>query len=264
MCDSIQRVRTRFARSVPRGAKSPECATSPQQVTSFGRCGTPIANGDAPKTEVNAMQSNDTNQTPSSDSCGHSPLPADSGSPCSGLQDACSGTSASEAERLLMDSLSSDHLIHRLMTEHSEIRQNLEQLELLAEELAAPARAREEILSDIGHNATKLIGAEPHHQREEEVLFPEMANRGVFGPPEVMTAEHVTLRALKHAIQEGASTLSADSDIPTDELIRNANELVFQLRNHIFKENNILYPMALGTIRDAADWADLASRADAY
>lgn len=209
------------------------------------------------------MQQDASTQQSAEDNSDSQPAAA-SASPCSGLQDACSATSASEAERQLYENLPDSHLIHRLMTEHLSIREDLEKLELLAEELLTAKRPEEPILKEISAAAERLIGAEPHHQREEQVLFPELGRRGVVGPPEVMTAEHVTLRAFKHSIKDRAVELLNTPGGANDDLIGNINELVFQLRNHIFKENNILYPMALGTIRDEADWADLAERADQF
>ena len=47
------------------------------------------------------------------------------------------------------------------------------------------------------HIAKHLLGAKAHRQREEQVLFPELEKRGVFGPPQVMRMEHEDLRNQK-------------------------------------------------------------------
>jgi DUF438 domain-containing protein len=94
-----------------------------------------------------------------------------------------------------------------------------------------------------------LLDAEPHHQREEQALFPELERRGVTGPPRIMRLEHVELRQRKHALQELAQ---AAETMPYADFKERLNEvttyLVFNLRDHIFKEDNILYPTAAQTI----------------
>ena len=36
---------------------------------------------------------------------------------------------------------------------------------------------------------SEVLGAEPHHQREEEVLFPAIEELGIAGPPNMMRTE---------------------------------------------------------------------------
>jgi DUF438 domain-containing protein len=108
-----------------------------------------------------------------------------------------------------------------------------------------------------------LLDAEPHHQREEQALFPELERRGVTGPPRIMRLEHVELRQRKHALQELAQ---AAETMPYADFKERLNEvatyLVFNLRDHIFKEDNILYPTAAQTIGDSAAREAIKARGD--
>lgn len=86
-----------------------------------------------------------------------------------------------------------------------------------------------------------------HHLKEEDVLFMEMGRNGMSkesGPISVMLAEHNEGRnyvqnALKAVEKYKAG--DADSFEQIKDQLLNYCEL---LTNHIYKENNILYPMA--------------------
>lgn len=160
-------------------------------------------------------------------------------------------------------SLPEGHLVARMMDEHRHILSQLDRLEQLvtARGDVAPPPADLQAIQAIGEF---LIGTEPHHQREEQVLFPLMIEREVAGPPAVMTAEHVQLRALKHRITEGARRSLGSSAGEAWPAVRDASQQLIQmLRDHIFKEDNILYPMAVQLIRDPAVWDGARERCDA-
>lgn len=162
-------------------------------------------------------------------------------------------------------SLAAGHPVGTLMDEHLAILENLDRLEVLVRpreiDLADEVdRARVQRVAGLG---ATLVGAEPHHQREEQVLFPALREQGLSGPPAVMEAEHVELRALKHAVTDGAAAVLDGGATSWDEVRRSAVRLVVQLRDHIFKEDTILYPMAVQSIRDPAQWEQMKVRCDA-
>lgn len=95
--------------------------------------------------------------------------------------------------------------------------------------------------------------AEPHHHKEEEVLFPALEKKGMprdGGPIGVMLSEHEAKRGLvkelRKAVQEGKE----------DKIKENALAIASLLRDHIFKENNILYPCAKDAL-SAEEMAEL-------
>lgn len=176
-------------------------------------------------------------------------------SPASGCQHAIPAASSA-----LRASLPDDHPIATMLDEHQAILARLERLGALTASPVPPRRAE---LQELGQLAELLIAAEPHHQREEQVLFPALEERGVHGPPEVMAAEHVTLRGLKHALQAMAARSLAGDGGPWGEFCATAEALCVMLREHIAKEDGILYPLALRVIREPATWAELRARCDA-
>ena len=87
-----------------------------------------------------------------------------------------------------------------------------------------------------------------HHGKEEELLFRKMNDYGFSndaGPLAVMLGEHVQgrdhVRALA-AIAAGTGPVSAADQI---RAIQHALGFIFLLRNHIGKEDQILFPMAM-------------------
>lgn len=83
--------------------------------------------------------------------------------------------------------------------------------------------------------------AEPHHQKEEQVLFPALEKKGIpneGGPIGMMLFEHNTKRNYIKALK---ASLEKDNE---EGIRENAQNIVSLLTAHISKENNILYPMA--------------------
>ncbi len=156
------------------------------------------------------------------------------------------------------------HPIHTLMSEHEMIFGFLERLEKTNQKVQKMESYKKdksfEVLKDI---AEHLIEAEPHHQREEKVLFPELEKRGIFGPPEVMRQEHKILRKAKKELLNLAKKIQAD-DFPQfkKKLVELTELIVPTLKDHIAKEDNILYPMALQVITEEKDWQKIKEECD--
>jgi DUF438 domain-containing protein len=152
-------------------------------------------------------------------------------------------------------SLPAGHVIHTMIQEHERILGFLDELETLNQTVQQEECAVSADFERLEGIAAHLLGAEPHHQREEQVLFAELEKRGLFGPPRVMRMEHEELRGRKHALQELAG---AGKEMEFKEFKKKldavAKFLVLTLRDHIFKENNILYPAALQVIPEAEVW----------
>lgn len=169
-----------------------------------------------------------------------------------------------EVERMKGDP-KSRHVIQTMVSEHEKILGFLDELEKVnqtIQKMASCDNEQEEFkrLTDV---ADHLVGAEPHHQREEEVLFPEIEKRGVFGPPQVMRMEHEELRRRKEELKELAESVDGtEFDTFKKRLDAVAKFITFTLRDHIFKENNILYPTALQVIQEDETWHEMRLECD--
>ena len=145
-----------------------------------------------------------------------------------------------------------NHALHVFFEEHERILGFLSHLDDLIEEYrdeVGTPRARE-VARAIEQLSKSLIGAEPHHAREEQVLFPALETCGVSLPPRIMRMEHHELRALKAKLAAAAAAEHPDSE----EIAEIAGTLAARLRDHIGKENEVLYPMALDVLGDPAIW----------
>jgi hypothetical protein len=156
------------------------------------------------------------------------------------------------------------HPLDTLYREHDEILGFLDALERLNAGLQRqvtydPAKPEYTELKEI---AEELLAAERHHAREEDVLFPELEKRGMAGPPRIMRMEHEDLRAHKRLLAALVAGAGQTNFAAFQEgLAKLASHLVFHLRDHIFKENTILYPAARQVI-PADAWPELKRRAD--
>ncbi|MEW6671838.1 MAG: hemerythrin domain-containing protein [Thermodesulfobacteriota bacterium] len=86
-----------------------------------------------------------------------------------------------------------------------------------------------------------------HHGKEEKFLFPALQNAGVpreGGPIGVMLTEHETGRKYVRQMREIKKKLSAKSSEARSEFAETAGNYIELLRNHIHKENTVLFQIA--------------------
>ncbi len=86
-----------------------------------------------------------------------------------------------------------------------------------------------------------------HHAKEENLLFPRMKERGVperGGPIGVMLAEHDQGRACLKAVRENLAAAERGDPEARRQVFGNATAYIELLRQHIHKEDNILFRMA--------------------
>lgn len=87
-----------------------------------------------------------------------------------------------------------------------------------------------------------------HHGKEEDILFPELELRGVpkaDGPLGVMLSEHQQGRSLIREMDEALKALKNPGHSESmGQLTQNAQKYIALLREHIVKENEVLFKMA--------------------
>jgi uncharacterized protein len=157
------------------------------------------------------------------------------------------------------------HVLDTLIEEHEAIKGFLTQLEMLNTKLQGleTLEGNQEIAAKLSKLADNILDAENHHRREEDVLFLELEKRNITGPTRIMRMEHEELRARKRLLKETAENAGAmgfeDFKANVDEA---AKYIVFNLRDHIYKENYILYPTALDAIKDKELWEAMKTECD--
>ena len=101
-----------------------------------------------------------------------------------------------------------------------------------------------------------------HHKKEEGVLFAALVEAGLpqrQGPVAVMLAEHDEGRAFTRGMRAAAERLSAGNTAARGDVVKNALGYVDLLRQHIGKEDSVLFPMA-AVIIPASGQAGLVER----
>ena len=145
------------------------------------------------------------------------------------------------------------HVLDTLIVEHDKILEfltELEEINFKIQKLESYDSSLEEFeaLKTVVYN---ILDAENHHQREEQVLFAEMENREITGPTRIMRMEHDDLRAKKKFLKQAAEEVSKlEFNEFKEKVDDTAKYIIFNLRDHIFKENYILYPTAIESIKE--------------
>lgn len=86
-----------------------------------------------------------------------------------------------------------------------------------------------------------------HHKKEEGVLFKSLINNGMpdkNSPVEVMLYEHEMGRKYTRDLRQAAIRLQNGDQVAREDVIYNARHYAALLRDHIGKEDEILFPMA--------------------
>ena len=157
---------------------------------------------------------------------------------------------ADELEEMMGD-LDESHPLAVLVREHDEILNTLDRLEIAVDKIDKldeydPDKEVFEELKEVGQ---LLLETEKHHEREEEALFPEVDALGITGPTRIMRMEHDDLWPYKEEINELAQNADQMDFKEFKSQLKELSEfLVLTLRDHIYKENNILYPTAKDVI----------------
>lgn len=133
-----------------------------------------------------------------------------------------------------------------LKEEHRAIKLMLGILEKICDKLDSGEKVNRQHLEEILDFIRTFVDR-CHHGKEEDLLFPAMEKKGVpreGGPIGVMLAEHETGRDLVRKMTQGVAEYGKGDEKAVREIIANAKEYIDLLRNHIDKEDNILYAIA--------------------
>lgn len=129
-----------------------------------------------------------------------------------------------------------------LKEDHRVIEKVLAVLEKLARSPAEPLETWDKVVDFIRNFADKC-----HHLKEEKLFFPALEERGIpreGGPIGMMLYEHEEGRAYVRGMVEGLELAKEDPQAATPALIENAGAYLRLLRQHINKEDEILFEMA--------------------
>ncbi len=131
------------------------------------------------------------------------------------------------------------------------------------EKLPDAARADDALVARLRQAFNDLMDVDKHYQRKEHLVFSCLERHDVTGPPKVMWAKDDEARELLKALSAALAkphTTAADWKRVAAEHAGPALNAVSEM---IFKEENILFPMALETLTDN-EWAEIWSQSAEY
>lgn len=133
-----------------------------------------------------------------------------------------------------------------LTNEHRLILEGLDVALAMADRLEGTGEVPAADIGKIFDFITKYAD-EFHHKKEEDVLFKWMESRGFpadGGPIAVMLCEHDSGRAMIAFAKAAFERFKGGEAGAAAEIAAHLRGFAEHLRHHIFKEDNILYPMA--------------------
>ena len=157
-----------------------------------------------------------------------------------------------------------DHPIHTLMEEHRLLLDFAGRLVQLAGKMKDDSEPRpdDDKLKEMRHLITHLKESESHYLREENVLFPYLDKHGVTQPPKIMWMEHDRIRQIKKNIcQLSEKFAELDYKEFSTRLNEAARTLLETLSSHFYKENNILFTVAMKVLTED-EWQSVRRQFD--
>jgi hemerythrin-like domain-containing protein len=133
-----------------------------------------------------------------------------------------------------------------LMSEHRVIERVLATLETAADRLEAGRDVRPAFFMEAADFITGFADG-CHHRKEEGVLFKALQANGMpagQGPIAVMLSEHEQGRKFTRSMRAAAQQLQAGDPTAKVSLVAYARGYAALLRQHIQKEDQLLFPMA--------------------
>lgn len=129
---------------------------------------------------------------------------------------------------------------------------------LLAEFKAAPAERSAALAIQLAEKLNLLWDVDKHYSRKENLIFPFLEKYGITAPPKVMWGVDDEIRAL---LKETKGLALHYQPADREQLIEKLEKTTEQVREMIFKESKILFPMLLETLSEN-DWLAVQNDSD--
>lgn len=150
------------------------------------------------------------------------------------------------------------HPVHTFKLENREI-ERLVNFKLQLHTDRYRKEASPEITLKLLEDLSLLLDLDKHYSRKENLLFPYLEKYGIFGPTKVMWGVDDGIRLM---IKETKAMLSANREEPTDaQIVESLERIISEVNEMIFKEENILLPMALEKLTED-EWVKIARESD--
>jgi hypothetical protein len=156
------------------------------------------------------------------------------------------------------------HPVNTMKKENQAIKRELELIQMYVDEIN-----KKDNSTDVSDNILKIRSAinnlmdiEKHYSRKENLIFPFLEKYNITGPSTVMWGKHDQIRGLlKNCVEVLRSEdqfIAGDAKPVLEFVLIPVTKLIDEM---IYKEESILFPMALDTLSDA-DWWQVYKQSD--
>lgn len=161
-------------------------------------------------------------------------------------------------EKSVSEDTSPAHPVYLFKLENREIEKLIDSLKRKIERRQEYDLARiREMIKEI---LNQLRGIKIHYQRKEQLLFPFLEKRGLYGPSKVMWGKDNEIRELLAKALLAIEKVSKGEELEVS-IERILNPLIEEVSGMIFKEEKILFPTCLEKL-SANDWVEILKESD--
>lgn len=167
------------------------------------------------------------------------------------------GNKLPDVKSKLHKELPENHILCTTITEHqmllcfmADLVDANNEIQLLKTANSSTAEIRK-----LAHIASHLASAEQHREREEQVIYPEIAKKGYSGLLKIIDTQHLKINNMHFELNDLVWKIDElDFEEFKQKLNDIASSLTPKMRFHIFIEGNIVFPLALEVIPDSKEW----------
>jgi uncharacterized protein len=161
--------------------------------------------------------------------------------------------------------VSPGHPVDTLHRENDALREKTEAIRCLLHKatLPLPGVGVEKIREECQDLFNELMDIEKHYRRKENLLFSFLERHGIAGPSKVMWGKDDEIRALLRQFGDALSHPTAGSPEGFQSVQAAAPQALAGVDDMIFKEENILLPMAMNALTEE-DWGEIWEQSPEY
>ena len=157
------------------------------------------------------------------------------------------------------------HPVDTFRRENSAIKQVIEKMRSTIAQTTALEDSADcaDQLFQLRRGSNELMDVDKHYQRKEHALFPFLEKHGITGPSKVMWAKDDDIRALLKRLNEAVHNCQPVASECKQACTAFAQPALAAVEEMIFKEENILLPMARQTLTEN-EWAEVWAASTEY
>lgn len=148
------------------------------------------------------------------------------------------------------------HPIYTMRRENEEIEKHIEETLKTNLKNFKEDDNEDNLLTLIG-DINLLWDIDKHYSRKENLIFPYLEKYGITAPPKVMWGVDDEIRGKLREIKLDLRSYKGNRD----EVVEKIEDAIHQIKEMIFKEDSILFPMSLETLTED-EWMSIYSESD--